>query len=766
MTYLLNKDIFNRPRVSVILASYNHAPFIKEAVESVLNQTCKDLELIVLDDGSSDGTPEIVAKIKDKRLKLIKLTPNRRFHPRNIGIKMARGKYIAFQNSDDVWLKDKLEKQVDYLENNRKAVVCFTRLNMIDEKGKIIKKIWAHGNLAGKNMNNDAWLRQLFLQGVNFGIASAVVRKDKILKLNGFCENMVQLSDYDLWTRLLGLGQLHIIDEHLTEMRIVKGVNFSSPKNEVYFRSALENVEILNRFTQWPINQFLDNIFPDIMPQNNKSMNIKFVALSKFAWSLRTPHHALFADQLIAKLLNNPKSSNEILKYYGAGLKKEFIYRRGNLQVVIHPLTKKKGNFDKWFANLIKKSSFKLKWIQLSESQSWALKEGKISHKSGKFFDIIGLRFQDNKGRSIDQPFINQREIGTLGFLLREKYQNKEILVQAKIEPGNSHIIQIAPTCQATKSNSLQIHGGKKPPFSHMFTKEHPLLIASTFQSEQGSRFYRKLNRNITALTNDEIIIPNSHRWIPMDTMLNLLSKDYCVNTDARSVLVCSYWNKLVNRRPFSRFDTELALELKRSYNLEKETSEFNKMKNQLTEMQKKNFLKKVIPLTVMNGWKVNADCVEPIQKSPFRIRYLKVIAKNREVPQWDQPIIDSYGKGKVDLICGRIKGELHFLFKPITEPGLYNHTELTPAICIEPGEKIKNSPFDKGKIVLSVNQSDEGGRFFKDISTYRLIDIGQAEEAKESYWLNLAQIQELTSKEGWFTNEARSVISLLLYWL
>ncbi|EKE14044.1 MAG: glycosyl transferase family protein [uncultured bacterium] len=327
-------NFFHKPLVSVVLASYNHARFIKQAVESVLNQTMSDFELLVFDDGSNDGTPEVVEKIHDKRLRLIKLNLNRRFHPRNTGIKMAKGKYIAFQNSDDVWLQNKLKQQVEFMEKNKQTSVCFTRLEMIDEKGKVIKNSWAHKNLAGENKNNDAWLRLLFTSGFNFGVASALARTDKVIKLGGFNESMVQMADYDLWVRLAGLGQIHIINEPLTKMRIVKGVNFSRPIKEVYLRSTLENVDILNRYTQWPVNQYLSNIFPEIIPKDNKSANIQYAALARFAWSIKTPHHSLFADQLIAKLLNDSKASKEILEYFGANLKKEFIKQRGKLKLI------------------------------------------------------------------------------------------------------------------------------------------------------------------------------------------------------------------------------------------------------------------------------------------------------------------------------------------------------------------------------------------------------------------------------------------------
>lgn len=402
---------------------------------------------------------------------------------------------------------------------------------------------------------------------------------------------------------------------------------------------------------------------------------------------------------------------------------------------------------DNWFASLIKKSDFHIEWIPLSESHFWCIKNGRIVHRSGRFFKIIGLA---------NQPFIDQNEIGTLGFLLREGKQKKEILVQAKIEPGNSHIVQLAPTCQATKSNTLMVHGGKEPPFSHLFTQEHPQMISSTLQSEQGTRFFKKRNRNILAISLQRLYLPDSHRWISIDRMLRLLSKDYLVNTDARSVLVCSPWNKLVDRVPFSRLKINFANELENSYKQNIETHQFENMKKKIISMQQKEYSARSIPLEELNDWKITDLGIEPLQKKSFRVRYIKVTAKTREVPEWDQPIIDSYNKGRVDLICGRINKVLYFYFKIIIEPGLYNYAELSPATINRP----------KAKIIKSVLQSDEGGRFYRDITRYRIIDIGEVDLTLPGYWLNLAQVQNLLLKNGWFTNEARSAISLLLCWL
>ena len=402
---------------------------------------------------------------------------------------------------------------------------------------------------------------------------------------------------------------------------------------------------------------------------------------------------------------------------------------------------------DNWFASLIKKSDFHIEWIPLSKSRFWYFKNGMIVHRSGRFFKIIGLA---------NQPFIDQNEIGTLGFLLREGKQNKEILVQAKIEPGNSHIVQLAPTCQATKSNTLMVHGGKEPPFSHLFTQEHPQMISSTLQSEQGSRFFKKRNRNILATSLHKSALPDSHRWISVDKLLSLLSEDYLVNTDARSVLVCSPWNKLVDRVPFSRLKIDFANELEDSYKQNIETHQFENMKKNLMAVQQKKYSIRSIPLEKLDDWKVTDFEISPFKKESFRVRYIKVTAKTREVPEWDQPIIDSYSEGRVDLVCGRIDNILHFYFKIIVEPGLYNHAELSPTSVTD----------TKAKVIKSILQSDEGGRFYQDITRYRIIDIGEADLTLPGYWLNLAQVQNLLLKNGWFTNEARSAISLLLCWL
>lgn len=129
--------------VSVIMPTYNRESKIKRAINSVLDQTYSDLELIVVDDGSVDNTEEIVRDIKDERIQYIKHTSNMgACAARNTGIEAAIGEYIAFQDSDDVWHSDKLERQINTIQFNN-ADVVFCKRNMI-KNNKVHRDIQMH----------------------------------------------------------------------------------------------------------------------------------------------------------------------------------------------------------------------------------------------------------------------------------------------------------------------------------------------------------------------------------------------------------------------------------------------------------------------------------------------------------------------------------------------------------------------------------------------------------------------------------------------
>lgn len=426
-----------------------------------------------------------------------------------------------------------------------------------------------------------------------------------------------------------------------------------------------------------------------------------------------------------------------------------------------------------WMASVTQSAHLLVEPISLAESSAWSIQDGVMRHVSHRFFSVMGAQWRTVDGQLKSQPFLEQPEIGTLGFLMRGSVDQREVLVQAKVEPGNVGVAQLAPTCQATSSNAQQVHGGTKPLFIEAFTQPATTLLYDVLQSEQGTRFYSKRNRNVCLLTQVEVEFSEAtHRWVRTKELFDLLQQDFLVNTDARSVLVCSPWELLVGHQPFSRYQEGFGAELALSFLTSSTPQPLEQVKSEIQIMRTQAVVPQRINLDQMPGWDVTSEGVSSSQHT-FQVRQVKVTVNGREVPTWDQPLIDSGRPGQVILECARIEGVLHFLFQAVSEPGLYHQVELTPTSVVEPG--MPSRADSAGVIRAECWQSEEGGRFFQDKNLFQVVDTGQAkaqvppaspEPSARFYWLTLKDIRSLLDEEGWLTNEARSVLSLLLAWM
>ena len=199
-------------KVSVIIPTYNRAHLIGKAIQSVLNQTYQDFEVIVVDDGSTDNTEEVIKEFqkKDKRIKYIKHEKNKGYPKAlNTGIKAAKGEYIAFQDDDDEWLTEKLEKQMKVFENApAKVGVVYTGFWRIENN----KKIYIPYSWVKQKEGN---IHKGLLKGNFIGTPAALVRKECFEKVGMFDERLPCLQDWELWIRISKHYQFRYINSPL-----------------------------------------------------------------------------------------------------------------------------------------------------------------------------------------------------------------------------------------------------------------------------------------------------------------------------------------------------------------------------------------------------------------------------------------------------------------------------------------------------------------------------------------------------------------------
>ena len=263
------------PRVSVVIASYNHAPYVRPAIESVLEQSFQDFEILVTDDGSKDRTPDEVRDIPDPRITL-EVFPNNRGAcvAMNAAIRRAKGDYIAVLNSDDLFLPGKLEKQIAFLDANRQVGAVFAYPTFIDGKGKPIaeKDTYYKGTFIVENRSREEWLRHLFFRGNVFCHPSVLIRKRCYDEIGCYNPALAQVPDFEMWVRLLQRFDVHVLKEPLVALRILENeTNASAPRQEVVVRVQWETRKVLELSLKLG-TKTAAKVFPDIPIPTKRAM--------------------------------------------------------------------------------------------------------------------------------------------------------------------------------------------------------------------------------------------------------------------------------------------------------------------------------------------------------------------------------------------------------------------------------------------------------------------------------------------------------------
>ncbi len=207
------------PLVSVIMPSYNAGKFIGEAIDSILQQTYENWELIIIEDCSSDNSLEIIQRYKDSRIKVFYNRKNRGIsETTNKGIQESKGKYIALLDDDDIAEKERLSLQVEYLEQYPEIDILGGRTKVINEQSEII-------NFLGKPRNNPKYIKAVLLFScMDFMNSTAMIRRDFIENNNLYYRNgCYGMQDFRFYIESSKVGNISTIENFLLKHRVHAG---------------------------------------------------------------------------------------------------------------------------------------------------------------------------------------------------------------------------------------------------------------------------------------------------------------------------------------------------------------------------------------------------------------------------------------------------------------------------------------------------------------------------------------------------------------
>ncbi|QNM06862.1 glycosyltransferase family 2 protein [Qiania dongpingensis] len=246
-----------QPLISVLLTNYNREQYLPYCIESVLNQTYRNLEFVIIDDGSSDNSVSVIDKYHDSRIHFYKLKENHHIsYATNYGLQKLAGDYLAYMDSDDIWSVDKLEKQLTFLQKNPHYKACFTWVDLIDEQGQCINSSEKalHDLYASTTSSREEWLRYFFFEGNRLSKPSALVEINAAKETGCHTLAYVQAHDFDWWIRLTMNHSFAVIEEPLIQMR-----RFKNPDRNASGESPAQDTRFFNEYMMIRAH-FFDNM--------------------------------------------------------------------------------------------------------------------------------------------------------------------------------------------------------------------------------------------------------------------------------------------------------------------------------------------------------------------------------------------------------------------------------------------------------------------------------------------------------------------------
>ncbi|MDV6263926.1 NDP-hexose 2,3-dehydratase family protein [Rhodococcoides yunnanense] len=435
------------------------------------------------------------------------------------------------------------------------------------------------------------------------------------------------------------------------------------------------------------------------------------------------------------------------------------------------------SEFYSWFSKRTANNQYDVQQIPLENMGGWGISydSGNITHVSGKFFSVMGVDVTtDHRATERwQQPIIVQPEIGILGILVKVVAGTVYCLMQAKMEPGNINLLQLSPTVQATRSNYTRVHKGDSVPYlEHFITPRPDQAVFDTLQSEQGSWFLRKRNRNMIVLATSEVTVLDNFCWLSFDQISTLMAVPNLLNMDSRTVLsgIPFLFSDVYGDR--LKLSKSSGLPHTSLHSIEYLLSWFTDMKARFS------LARELIPLRTVSSWSLTDGAIVREDGRHFSVIGVDVRASNREVGQWSQPMLKPSQRGVIAFIGRYINETFHILVHARTEAGTNDIVEMAPTVgCIPSNydgmasedrplylDVVREAKVDS--ILVDVVHSEEGGRFYHAENRYLVIDAGEDFELEaplDYCWMTVDQLTSFVRYGNYVNVGARCLLSCLI---
>ncbi|MCS6830420.1 MAG: glycosyltransferase [bacterium] len=289
--------------VSVVLTSYNHAVYLPQAIESALGQTLGDLEIVAIDDASTDGSQHVLQRYAHRVMVVLHETNRGTYATLNEGIALTSAPYIAILNSDDVWLPEKLQRQLAVMESNARIGLVHTGFRIIDAEGNLIQGnplgIRFHPNPQG-DLLAELLARNLFIT------SSVMIRRECLHRCGVFEEHLFGMGDWDLWLRIAEHYTIGYVPEPLTLYRLhTRNTMYQSERMLaddlwIHEQRIRKRIPELMKHDGWRMRRAIGialaalGVIYSRMEQRDKAFEAFVQSLRYYPWRLKTWLRLLF----------------------------------------------------------------------------------------------------------------------------------------------------------------------------------------------------------------------------------------------------------------------------------------------------------------------------------------------------------------------------------------------------------------------------------------------------------------------------------------